>query len=66
MQAQQDSLKKKIKETIEKFEDEHHIHLKNMVALKKKIKNQMKHVCELEVQVPYKGHMTDYTCLLPY
>jgi hypothetical protein len=26
--------------------------------------NQMKHVRELEVQVPYKGHMTVSTCVL--
>jgi seryl-tRNA synthetase len=66
MRAQQDSLKKKIKETTEKFEDEHDIHLKNMAALKKESENQMKHVRELEVQVPYKGRVTVSACLLPY
>ncbi|CAK9270323.1 unnamed protein product [Sphagnum jensenii] len=50
MRAQQDSLKKKIKETTEKFEDEHDIHLKNMAALKKESENQMKHVRELEME----------------
>jgi len=39
MWTQQDSLEKKIKRTIEKFEDEHDIHLKNMVVSKKKSKN---------------------------
>ncbi len=38
MWTQQYSLEKKIKKTIEKFEDEHDIHLKNIVALKKKVK----------------------------
>jgi hypothetical protein len=66
MRAQQDSLKKKIKETTEKFEDEHDMHLKNMAALKKESENQMKHVRELEVQVPYKGRVTVSACLLPF
>jgi hypothetical protein len=35
MRTQWDSLRKNIKKTIEFFEDEHDIHLKNMVALKK-------------------------------
>jgi hypothetical protein len=39
MWTQQDSLKKKIRETTQKFEDEHDIYLKNMVALKKNSKN---------------------------
>jgi hypothetical protein len=34
MWAQQDSLKKKIKETTKKIEDEHDTHLKNMATLK--------------------------------
>lgn len=49
MRAQQDSLKKKIKETTEKYEDEHDIHQKNMAILKRESENQLKHVRELEV-----------------
>lgn len=49
MRAQQDFLKKKIKETTEKYEDEHDMHQKNMAVLKRESENQLKRVRELEV-----------------
>lgn len=52
MRAQQDSLKMKIKETTEKYEDEHDIHQKNMAILKRESENQLKRVRELEVCQP--------------
>lgn len=49
MRAQQDFLKKKIKEATEKYEDEHDMHQKNMAVLKRESENQLKRVRELEV-----------------
>lgn len=49
MRAQQDFLKKKIKETTDKYEDEHDMHQKNMALLKRESENQLKRVRELEV-----------------
>jgi len=49
MRAQQDFLKKKIKETTKKYEDEHEMHQKNMALLKRESENQLKRVHELEV-----------------
>lgn len=49
MRAQQDSLKKKIKETTDMYEDEHERHLKSMAALKRDSEAQLKRVRELEV-----------------
>jgi len=66
MWTQQDSFKKKIKKTIENFEFEHDIHLKNIVALKKKVKKLDEACAWTWVQVPYKGHMIVSTCLLLY
>jgi hypothetical protein len=56
MRAQQDFLKKKIKETTEKYEDEHDMHEKNMAVLKRESENQLKHVRELEVFDPIPLH----------
>ncbi|BBN17879.1 hypothetical protein Mp_7g17660 [Marchantia polymorpha subsp. ruderalis] len=50
MRAQQDSLKKKIKETTDMYEDEHERHLKSMAALKRDSEAQLKRVRELEKQ----------------
>lgn len=49
MRAQQDSLKKKIKETTDKYEDEHERDLKTMAVLKREAENQLRRVRELEV-----------------
>jgi hypothetical protein len=49
MRAQQDSLKKKIKETTDKYEDEHERDLKTMAILKREADNQLRRVRELEV-----------------
>ncbi|CAM6106879.1 unnamed protein product [Calypogeia fissa] len=50
MRAQQDSLKKKIKETTDKYEDEHERDLKTMTVLKREAENQLRRVRELEME----------------